>query len=203
MPKIVDHERRRTEIVETTWRIIARKGLDGATLREIAADAGYANGAIKPYFSTKSSLLEATFGHVFSRTNDRISTSTRGLGGFEALRAFCLEVLPLDEDRLDEARVVIAFWQLALHDPVKAQLNDSSMLEWRRSIRGWLREARRDGRTPAGLPVDTVAETLLTFLLGTQVSAVFDSDFNTGDHLEAQLDAHLDLLHGGEFQRQR
>ena len=54
MPKIVDHERRRAEIVQTTWRVIARRGLDGATLREVAAEAGYANGALKPYFPAKS-----------------------------------------------------------------------------------------------------------------------------------------------------
>jgi AcrR family transcriptional regulator len=194
MPKIVDHDRRRTEIVETTWRIIARRGLDGATLRDVAAEGGFANGAIKPYFPTKASLLRATFTHVFERTSRRIEVVTEGKRGFEALHAFCLEVLPLDEERIDEARVVIAFWQLALQDPEQAELNDAVMLDWRRKIRAWLREARAAGSARARLPVDTVAETLLTFLLGTQIAAVFDADFNTPDQLEAQLDAHLELL---------
>lgn len=197
MPKIVDHDRRRQEIVETTWRIIARRGLEGATLREIAAEAGFANGAIKPYFPTKSSLTEATFAYVFTRTNRRIAVATKGLGGFAALRAFCLEVLPLDDTRIDEARVVLPFWQLAMHDAGEAAQNGAAMLEWRRSIRGWLREARAAGAAPAKLPVDLVAETLLTFLLGAQIAAVLDSDFNTADQLEAQLDAHLELLGAG------
>jgi len=194
MPKIVDHEHRREEIVETTWRIIARRGLDAATLRDVAAEAGFANGAIKPYFPTKASLIRATFAHVFARTSRRIDAVTEGKAGFEALHAFCLEVLPLDEERLDEARVVISFWQSALNNPDQAELNDAVMLEWRRKIRAWLREARTAGAAPAKLPVDAVAETLLTFLLGTQIAAVFDSDFNTPDQLEAQLDAHLGLL---------
>lgn len=196
MPKIVDHERRRAEIVQTTWRMIARHGLDRATLREVAAEAGYANGAIKPYFPAKSDLLEATFRHVFSRTNDRGAAATQGLDGFDALRAFCLEVLPLDADRLDEARVVIAFWQLALHDPAQAEVNDSAMLQWRSSIRGWLDAARGadDDDDGGRAPVQTLAETLLTFLLGAQVAAVFDPDFNSPDQLVAQLDGQLDLL---------
>lgn len=194
MPKIVDHERRRTEIVETTWRVIARRGLDGATLREVAAEAGYANGAIKPYFPAKSDLMEATFRHVFSRTNARGEAATRGLKGFDALRAFCLEVLPLDPDRLDEARVVIAFWQQALHDAGHAQVNDSAMLQWRSSIRGWLDEARGPGQPIRRPAVDTAAETLLSFLLGTQVAAVFDPGFNSAEHLVAQLDGQLELL---------
>jgi AcrR family transcriptional regulator len=33
MPKLVDHEARRKEIVEATWRLIASKGPDGLTMR--------------------------------------------------------------------------------------------------------------------------------------------------------------------------
>lgn len=194
MPKFVDHDLRRTEIVETTWRIIARRGLDGATLREVAAEAGFANGALKPYFPTKSSLIEATFGHVFTRTNIRIGEVTRGLDGFDALRAFCREVLPLDADRIDEARLVVAFWQLALHHPAQARTNDAAMLQWRHSLRGWLLQARSAGQTPEWLPVDAAAETLLSFLLGSQVAAVLDTDFNTPHLLETQLATQLKLL---------
>ncbi|MCC3264770.1 TetR/AcrR family transcriptional regulator [Arthrobacter gengyunqii] len=196
MPKIVDHDRRRAEIVQTTWRVIARRGLDGATLREVAAEAGYANGALKPYFPAKADLLEATFRHVFARTNARISAATDGLDGFDALRAFCLEVLPLDPNRLDEARVVITFWQQALRDPAQAEVNDAAMAQWRTNIRTWLDAARRSGQTTAPVSVETAAETLLSFLLGTQVAAVFDPAFNSTDQLMDQLDSQLQLLHG-------
>src|SRR5688500_17360808 len=95
VPKIVDHDERRLELVDATWRIIARQGLEGATMREIAMEAGFANGALKPYFPTKDTLLEFAFGHVFNRTNQRIADVTRGKSGLPALRAFCREVLPL------------------------------------------------------------------------------------------------------------
>ena len=196
MPKIVDHERRRTEIVQTTWRVIARRGLDGATLREVAAEAGYANGALKPYFPAKSDLLEATFRHVFSRTNARSSAATQGLDGFAALRAFCLEVLPLDADRLDEARVVIAFWQQALSDPAQARVNETAMAQWRAGIRGWLEEAHGQAEPGSGQATDAAAEALLNFLLGAQVAAVFDPRFNSADQLVAQLDGQLARLRG-------
>ena len=196
MPKIVDHERRRTEIVQTTWRVIARRGLDGATLREVAAEAGYANGALKPYFPAKSDLLEATFRHVFTRTNARSSAATQGLDGFAALRAFCLEVLPLDADRLDEARVVIAFWQQALSDPAQARVNETAMAQWRAGIRGWLEEALGQADPGPGQTTDAAAEALLNFLLGAQVAAVFDPRFNSADQLVAQLDGQLARLRG-------
>lgn len=109
MPKIVDHDQRRLELVDATWRIIARHGIEGATMREIAAEAGFANGALKPYFPTKDSLITFAFGHVFNRTNQRIAERTAGTVGLEALRGFCQEVMPLDEDRINEARIVIPF----------------------------------------------------------------------------------------------
>ena len=45
MPKIVDHDARRRELVEIASQVIAKNGVEGATLRELAAEAGFSNGA--------------------------------------------------------------------------------------------------------------------------------------------------------------
>lgn len=194
MPKIVDHNRRRRDLVEVAWRVVARSGLEAMTLRDVAAEAGFANGAIKPYFATKASLVEATYSYVFERTNLRVAAAVEGLRGLDALRVFGLEVLPLDSVRIDEARVVIPFWQVAIHDPDKMEINAAAMGEWRSSMSAWLGEARDAGEITADLPVETLAEGLLTFLLGAQVAAVLDSGVNAPERLEAQLDAHLERL---------
>ncbi|GGC78044.1 HTH-type transcriptional regulator PksA [Tersicoccus solisilvae] len=193
MPKVVDHDARRTHLVEATWRIIARRGLEGATLREVATAAGFANGALKPYFPTKSHLIEATYRYVFARTNERVAAATAGLDGLAALRAFALEVLPLDDERLDEARVVIPFWQSAVHDPAQARLNAEAMEQWRDWIAAWLTTARA-GSHDAVRDGATQAEALLNFLLGAQISAVLGSGHNAPTELSAQLDALLDAV---------
>ncbi|MEJ7720601.1 MAG: hypothetical protein WKF58_09210 [Ilumatobacteraceae bacterium] len=38
MPKIVDHEHRRQQLVEAAWRVINRVGIDNMTIREIAIE---------------------------------------------------------------------------------------------------------------------------------------------------------------------
>lgn len=194
MPKIVDHDQRRVELVEATWRIIARLGLDGATMREVAAEAGFANGALKPYFPTKSELVQATFEYVFSRTNARVERATGALHGLDALRAFALEVLPLDATRIDEARVVLPFWQLAVHDRDKAGLNDDAMDMWRAWIRDWLDQARAERKLRTGVVIAEAAEVLLTFLLGAQVTATLDPRHASPAKLTTQLDSQLALL---------
>ncbi len=39
MPKVVDWDARRDEVLAATWRVIARHGLAGTTVRKIAREA--------------------------------------------------------------------------------------------------------------------------------------------------------------------
>ena len=61
MPRVVDIEQRRTELTDATARVIARSGIEAATMREIAAEAGWTTGALTHYFADKHDLLLATF----------------------------------------------------------------------------------------------------------------------------------------------
>jgi AcrR family transcriptional regulator len=194
VPKIVDHDERRLELVDATWRIIARNGLEGATMREIAMEAGFANGALKPYFPTKDTLLEFAFSHVFNRTNRRIAEVTAGRTGLAALRAFCLEVLPLDEERINEARIVIPFWQKAVNDPQKALIHQQSMNEWLAAIRRCLKEARDAGGVSTAVDDDALAGQLLNMLLGAQIEAALAPAGRTDFGHERQLEGYLTLL---------
>jgi AcrR family transcriptional regulator len=194
VPKVVDHDERRLELLDATWRIIARQGIEGATMREIALEAGFANGALKPYFPTKETLLEFAFGHVFNRTNKRTSVVTAGKSGLAALRAFCLEVLPLDEERVNEARIVIPFWQKAVNDPQKALIHQRSMAAWLDAIRSWLAEARMAGEVSTPVDDDALASQLLNMLLGAQIEAAL-APVGEGDFQQARkLEAYFSLL---------
>ncbi|MCI0141853.1 TetR family transcriptional regulator [Arthrobacter bambusae] len=198
MPKIVDHDKRRVELVEATWRIIASRGIEGATMREIATEAGFANGALKPYFPTKDDLLTFAFGHVFNQTNTRMSDSTAGQRGLSALRSYCHEILPLDAERLNEARIAIAFWQRALTDPAKAALHDSSMEQWREALFDKLREARELGELKEGLNDDDVVGGIMTFALGAQITATLTPEHHSADQLRSQLETYISLISSGK-----
>ncbi|WP_138442623.1 TetR/AcrR family transcriptional regulator [Sinomonas susongensis] len=189
MPKIVDHHQRRVELVDATWRIIAEKGLDGATMRDIAAAAGFANGALKPYFPTKDHLLDFAFEHIFAQTNRRMREATQGLSGRAALRAYCHEILPLDDERLNEARVAIAFWQKALQDPAKAAVHDRAMEQWRESLKLLLADAGYRGDDP-----ENSVGAVMDLLLGAQITATLSPAHHSPQKLVAQLDTLLDAL---------
>ena len=194
MPKIVDHDKRRLELIEATWRIIATRGIEGATMREIAMEAGFANGALKPYFPTKDDLLTLAFAHVFNQTNARMDNSTASLQGLSALRSYCHEILPLDAERLNEARIAIAFWQRALTDPAKAALHDSSMEQWREALFARLREARDLGELKEGMNDDDIVGGIMTFALGAQVTATLTPEHHSAQQLQSQLETYISLI---------
>lgn len=198
MPKVVDHDQRRVDLVAATWRIIARHGIEGATMRDIATEAGFANGALKPYFPTKDDLLTFAFGHVFNQTNERMEQSTAGHTGLAALRAFCHEILPLDDTRLQEARIVIPFWQKALMDPSKATLNEESMRQWRSRLHEHLREARAAGEIHTTVPDADIVGHLMTVVLGAQITAVLSPAEHSPARLITQLEGYLRVLSTGD-----
>ncbi|MDN6618395.1 MAG: TetR/AcrR family transcriptional regulator [Corynebacterium variabile] len=114
MPKKVDHDLRRHEIIGSVWRLIADEGIDAVTTRRIAEVTGYSNGLLRYYFPGKDSVITEAYRYVVEATDIRaaLSTTERGLAG---LRPLALEIMPLDDVRRAEARVALAFWQRALN----------------------------------------------------------------------------------------
>jgi len=114
-----------------------------------------------------------------------------------ALRAHCHEILPLDDNRISEARIVIPFWQRALTDPAKARLHDTAMLEWRRALHACLDEARHGGEIHTSVSDDDIVGHLMTVVLGAQITAVLSPTEHSPAQLVSQLDGYLTLLASG------
>ncbi|MGI5338090.1 TetR/AcrR family transcriptional regulator [Streptomyces sp. CA-181903] len=72
MPKRVDHEERRRLIAEALWRIASSRGLEGASLRDVAAEAGISLGQLQHYFSGKDEMLVFALEHISALAEARI-----------------------------------------------------------------------------------------------------------------------------------
>jgi AcrR family transcriptional regulator len=191
MPRLVDHEVRRAEIIDATWRLIARRGIDATTMREIAREMGMANGALTHYFPDKNAIIQAAFEYVFEATNDRIAARLGNAVGLEALRVFCREVMPVDDVTLLEARVVIPFWQRALTDARMEAVFVDSMAQWRRDVEGFLARARADGDVRTPVPNHVLAEQLLAMITGLQILATLTPGTTTAALQTTLLDTFL------------
>src|SRR6476469_5006291 len=110
MPKIVDWDARRDEILAATWRVIARDGIARATIRAIAREADCSRGILAHYFDDKADILGSALLLSHRRVVTRMEARAAGLTGLAALRVIMLEALPLDSERDLEAQIEISFW---------------------------------------------------------------------------------------------
>jgi AcrR family transcriptional regulator len=128
MPKVVDHEARRAELVAAVWRVIATRGLAAVTIRDVAAEAGWSSGALRHYLPTREELLVFAFRLAGDRAAARIRAAEDG-----GLAAQLEQALPLDAERREEALIWFAFVGMAPSEPKLAAELDrmyANIAEW-------------------------------------------------------------------------
>lgn len=60
MPKLIDHESKKLDIAHAAWKILLKEGMGGASVRNIAKEAGITLGALRYYFTSQEELLTYT-----------------------------------------------------------------------------------------------------------------------------------------------
>src|SRR5580658_4250943 len=164
MPKIVDWEARRDEILSATWRVIARDGITGATIRAIAREADCSRGILAHYFDDKADILGSALVMSHRRVVARMEARAAGLAGLAALRVIMLEALPLDDQRDLEAQIEISFWGRALGPPELRELQHSEFERLWGRLRRHLDEAAELGEVGEGADLDFATHQLVTLI---------------------------------------
>jgi AcrR family transcriptional regulator len=172
MPKIVDWDARRDEILSATWRVIAREGISGATIRAIAREANCSPGILGHYFDDKADILGSALVLSHRRVGARMSAATAGLAGLEALRAVMIEALPLDAARDLEAQIEISFWGRALGNAKMRELQHTEFDRLCARLRGHLQEACDLGQLRADLDLDLATHQLVVLIDGLSAERV-------------------------------
>lgn len=180
MPKIVDHEERRKELIEATWRVICRVGLHHTTVVLIAAEAGYSHGIVSHYFSSKADVLFAAHQLTFSRLKARVDLlliDARDKPAAAKLRTIFDWMLPLDVERLTEAEVEMNFWGQAVttDDLLETRIKalEIEMAEWWVPL---IAECRADGLLIGAGSDEAIAKSLMAFIDGVSAYSVLFRD---------------------------
>lgn len=194
MPKAVDHEARRAELLAATWRVIARDGIESATVRRISREAGYSTGVLTHYFQNKEDVLRTALQAAFSQTRTRMEAQTSDTRGLPALRNAALAELPIDDERRRACEVRLGFWARATADEAFAADQRARYFELRRAFARLLEQAATCGDLRPDLDLEGEAERLVALCDGIGVQALFDSYRWTPERITAALDDHLATL---------
>lgn len=191
MPKVVDHDARRAELLEATWRVIARDGIEGATVRRISREAGYSTGVLTHYFQNKEDVLRTALQASFSQTRTRIEEQAACARGLPALRNAALAELPLDDERRSACEVRLGFWARASADESFAAEQRARYFQLRRTFTTLLEQSIECGDLRADLDIESEAESLIALCEGIGVQALFDRHRWTAERQTAAVDRYL------------
>ncbi|WP_405062525.1 TetR family transcriptional regulator C-terminal domain-containing protein [Kribbella sp. NBC_01505] len=201
MPKIVDHDARREEIAQALWRVVRRGGIRAASVRTIAAEAGWSAGAVRYYFPDQEGLLKFAMELVSRRVGERLtaltaSGGTKGSATVVALR-YLEEVLPLDEERMVELDVWLAFTAQALAESGAGALQDNieSVNDGLHDLCAELVNAlSAAGSLREGLDLRLEAERLHALVDGLAMHAAVQRRRTTPARVRRLLRLHIDSL---------
>jgi AcrR family transcriptional regulator len=192
MPKIVNWDERRDEILAATWRVIARDGIAKATIRAIAREAHCSAGILAHYFDDKADILGSALMLSHRRVAARMDAEVAGRTGLDALRVIMLEALPLDEERDLEAQIEISFWGRALGNLELRAVQNAEFDRFARRLRAHLAQARERGELRDGVDIDLAAHQLLVLIDGLSAQRVLYADRVTAARQRQMLGALLD-----------
>jgi AcrR family transcriptional regulator len=192
MPKEVDHDERREVLLEAVWRVIARDGLEGATIRAMARETGWSSGVLAHYFTDKDEILVSALKLAYERIAARCERKLDGLSGIRALHELVLDNLPLDDERELETKFLMNYWSRAIrdHGVPRPERRGPQLIDLLAEL---TREGQEAGEIVVDQAPDDIAERLLALIDGFSLHTLLDPD-------RLSRDRQVELI-GQEFER--
>jgi AcrR family transcriptional regulator len=171
MPKVVDHEQRRTEVLEATWRVVARDGIENATMRLIAHEVGWSTGVLSHYFHNKDEIIRATLQRAHTKVFERALVRSTEFDGATAVLAVLSEGMPLDRERRLAASVEVAYWGRIMVKPELEHYQREVYESWWTLIRDLLSSAEEKRQLNHLTDCDLLTSALIAVVDGISVAA--------------------------------
>jgi DNA-binding transcriptional regulator YbjK len=163
MPKFVDQEAQRLQLAEAAIRVIERTGIQGATVRAVAQEAGVSRGLFAHYFENHRELIGAAMNAMVREcVNSVRGEMDQPTEDSEGVQTF-LEVLSSVEpsDKVSSV-AMLRLWAESAIDPELRDLMAQSYVELHRGALQVVEEGMKRGEIDASLESTDVADLLVT-----------------------------------------
>ncbi|MGW2339780.1 TetR family transcriptional regulator C-terminal domain-containing protein [Streptomyces sp. NPDC001661] len=142
----VDAELRRTQILEATARLIARRGFHKVRVADIAEACGTSTGTVHYHFPTKDDALRAALVFYADRFHTRLDAEFATADTtVEKLRRLIEVQLTTTEEDTDEWSVWVQSWNEAILDPSLRDGQRGVYARWRGVVLDLVRTCQREG----------------------------------------------------------
>lgn len=194
MPRMVNHEKKRKSIAEGAWSIIKKEGIEKASIRRVATEAGMSAGALRHYFSTKDEMLLFIMDYYLEEGKKRSQSKSWSDNPLQAVAEVLLELIPIDEEKKIETSV---WWILALQsltsDTLKEKKDEmtNGMYELASSM---IEILVLQGILSDSTNVKLEKSRLATLIDGLSIHALLRPDVYTPEKVKEVIRYHLETL---------
>lgn len=172
MAKHSGHDERRSAFAAAAFRALARDGLAGLTVRNVAKEAGYTTGALVHYYPSKSQLFVAASEHAAYAVRPRMEQDEAAFGGLEGLRRVIYDALPTTAESRDRWAVWLVFWDRAKTDPVIGGIAQARYSEWHGRLERLIRRAQDEGFIDPKADAGLLAQTAIIMVDGIAIQTL-------------------------------
>lgn len=121
-------------VADATIRIIASRGLDAVSVREVAKESGIAAGSVQYHAPNKETLLAHAFIRSIQRQSVRVARAKEADDAFETWVVRLSELLPLGGERLEDAAIWVTYGSASATRDWIADLYGQVLRDFRQSV---------------------------------------------------------------------
>lgn len=194
MPKIVDHDLQRVKFAEAAMSLIARHGLEGVTMRAVAAEANLSYGCLFHYFSSKDELLMHAVRHSTALQTKRINEYTNKYSGLKALEHLLCDDAIITESTRDDWIVWLTLLYKAALQASFATAYAELVDGWQARIAGLLEDAQQAGEIRNELDIGFETLAIWAYSSGIGQLSLLHPDLLPVERQKQLISAYLDKL---------
>ena len=126
--RTASRQARRQQLIDATIKCIARKGMGGTTLADVAGEAGLSQGIVNLHFESKENLLNETLRYLADEYKTQFDKALATAGPRPADRLRALMELDLRPSICDRHKISVwfAFWSEVKSRPMYRKICDAS-----------------------------------------------------------------------------
>ncbi len=196
MPKIVDHDSQRVKFAEAAMSLIARHGLEGVTMRAVAAEAGLSYGSLFHYFDSKDELLMHAVRHSTSLQTRRVNEYSSQYSGMKALEHLLCDDTIINESSRDDWMVWLTFLYKAALQTSFAEMHAELIDGWLARITRLLEDAQQAGEIDKELDVGIEAMAVWAYSAGLGQFSLLHPRLLPVERQKQLIHSYLEKLRG-------
>jgi TetR/AcrR family transcriptional regulator, transcriptional repressor of bet genes len=182
-------EKRREQILNAAYQVALRYGIDGLTVRAVAARARLSHGLVIFHFKRKDQLVAALLDRVLATaTMLEVSEDIAAIPRVpERVRALLEQEMARLAREPRGMRLFFEYWALGARQPAVRAKVSAALHRYRAAFRAVVEEAlRAEPRHATGVTPDGVAAVAVSLINGGAVQAMIDPDrFDLAAYLAA------------------